>query len=138
MKYLTILLLICNLSFSQGLEKITTDEPIRTNYVEVNGEFLASSEIREDSAELTFRAKGGSVISIGMKISAFNQIGSVVLSYDNQDKDFYQMEVSGSILQIRFIEKYGYVQPHISVLLPNGIAKFPELNKNQFKKLFKG
>lgn len=137
MKYLTILLLICNISFSQGLEKITTDEPIRTNYVDLNGEFLASAEIYADNAELSFRAKGGSIISIGMKISAFNQIADVLLSYDNQDKDFYQMEVSGSLLQIRFIEKYGYVQPHISVLLPNGKAKFPEMNKNQFNKLFK-
>lgn len=130
-------LLFANICFSQTLEKVVTDEPIRTNYVDVHGQFLAKFEIYTDSAQLTFKAKGGSIISISMKIESFYQMADVLLSYDNKDKDFYVMKVSGSEIQIRYVTRYGYTQSHISLLTPNGLAKFPEFNMHQLTKLFK-
>lgn len=135
--YLAIVM--TTLSFAQTLEKIDTNEPISINYVEEQGKLLAKSEVYKTNAEIQFRDKAtGNTISIGLTMDQFRVLSDLLTSYDNRDRDFYSMDIKSSKLFIRFIEKYGYVQPHIYLVSEGSTLRFPELNKLQFIRLFRG
>lgn len=136
MKYI-IMLLMCAQCFGQ-IAKIDTREPIATNYVEENGDFVARADIHEVYADIKFYDKKNDAdVTVVMTMDEFKQLRALLLSYDVKDKEFFMMPVKRAVISIRFVEKYGYVQSYIYVSTNGSYYQWPLMNRQQYQRLFR-
>lgn len=139
MKKLFLMLLIASLPSFAQLAKVETFEPVKTNYVEKNGEFVARADIYQEYVDIMFHDKKHAVdVTVFMTIPEFEQFASVLLSYDIKDKEFFMMVVKRAVISIRFVEKYGYVQSYIYVSTNGSYYHWPIMNRQQYNRLFRG
>lgn len=137
MKTITLFLLLFVATTFAQMTKVETHEPSRTNYVEENGNFKASTDVYPDYVEIKFFDKGtGDVVSVSFTPAEYEQLTTRLLTYDNRDKDFYMMPIKRATLYIRFVEKYGYVQAIIHFNFDSQDWYFPIMNRIQYKRLF--
>ena len=136
MKYVIMLLFVAT-SFGQ-IAKVETREPIKTNYVEENGDFVARADIYEVYADVKFYDKKNDAdVTVFMTLEEFRQMGSLLLSYDVKDKEFFMLPVKRAVISIRFVEKYGYVQSYIYVSTNGLYYHWPIMNRQQYQRLFR-
>lgn len=135
-KMILLLMLVPMLALAQ-LAKVETFEPIKTNYVEKNGAFVARAEIYDDYVDVKFYDEKNDVdVTVFITPGEFDQLGSVLMSYTIKDKEFFMMPVKRAIISIRFVEKYGYVQSYIYVSTNGSYYHWPVMNRQQYSRLF--
>lgn len=131
-----ILILISFNSYSQ-LNLIDTNEP-KTNIIIYNNETIASSNIYNEYVDISFfDRRNDAVVTFSMTNQEFKQIGDLLINYDAKDGEYYQLKVNKGILSIRYVESFGYKKALINLRTSEKFYHFPELNRNQFSKLFK-
>lgn len=132
------LLLLSTLGFSQ-IQKIEVEKPLKTTKV---GPMGCGADFYEDGVLVTFQDTNYTKITVlrtfKLTLEDFNGLSQILLSDTNKIDDFYSIKTLDSkTLYFKFSKSFGVIYP-IILLDGDGIkyAKFPNLTKSQFKKLF--
>lgn len=101
------------------------------------GSFWASAEVYEDYVTITFQdaefTKITRLVHFGLTPEDFKNVGITLTSDDNKEGDFYSIKTTdGKILAFKFSKMMGTIYP---IIILDG-ARFPNLSKSQFRKLF--
>lgn len=112
----------------------------RKNTVLIDKKLIASSELFALHKEITFYYEPMSIhLFFSLDNQEFKDIGNLVTTYIAKDRDMYSLSMRhGGSLYVSFEMVNDYLKIFIRVRLGNVDYDFPELNRLQYAKLFKG
>lgn len=111
----------------------------KRNTIMVAGKMLASSELYFTHTEIKFfDNEKETMMFFSLNKNEFRDVGRILSGYNGKDRDIYSLHMNhGGSLYIRFEKKYGHTKSYVVVRLGNTDYLFPNLNRIQYKRLFK-